>query len=76
MATQDYDRPVPRDLERDTSTPLREKGMGVQGYMIIGAIMAVIIFVGVSFYGANPPSSPNVPGGDKQVTTPTRTPAR
>lgn len=65
-----------RQSKKIQGTALREEGMGVQAYMIIGAILAVIIFVGVSFYGANPPSSPNVPGGDKQVTTPTQTPAR
>jgi hypothetical protein len=73
---EDYDRPVPRNLQRDTSTPLREEGMRVQGYMIIGALLAIIVAVGAMFYGANPPSSPNIPGGDRPVSTPSSTPAR
>ena len=74
MATEDYDSPVPRSLEKDRSTPTREEGMGTQGYMIIGAVLAAIVFIGASFYGANAPSTPNTPGGDRQVTTPTQTP--
>jgi hypothetical protein len=76
MAMEDHDRPVPRVFEKDRSIPIREEGLGTQGYMIIGAILAVIVFVGASFYGANSPSSPNTPGADRQVTTPTQTPAR
>lgn len=76
MATQDHDRPIPHSLEKDRSTPTRQEGMGIQGYMIIGAILAVITLIGASFYGANPSSTPNTPEGDRQVTTPTQTPPR
>lgn len=76
MATQDYDRPVPRPLEKDSSTPTRKEVIGIQGYMILAAILAAIVFIGASFYGANPTTTPNTPGGDRQVTTPSQTPAR
>jgi hypothetical protein len=56
MAMEHHDRPVPRVLEKDRSIPIREEGLGKQGYMIIGA---------------NSPSIPNTPGADRQVTTQT-----
>lgn len=74
MAAQDYDRPVPRELERDRSTPMREEGMGIQDYVLIASILAVIIFVGASLFGATTRQSPiNTSTNDRTIVNPPAT---
>jgi len=77
MASKEFERPVPRSLERDTSTPIREEGMGRKGYALIAAILLIIVIVGYSFYGMKPPSEPNnAPANERQTVSPPATTPR
>ena len=71
MATEDHDRPVPRVLQRDTSTPARPEGIGWGGIAFLAFIVAAVVFLGATLYSLRPPSS--TPANDRQIVSPPNT---
>ena len=74
MAVQDNDRTVPRELEKDRSTPTRSEGISWAGYAFLAFIVGAVAIVGYSIYGLNPPSAPNkAPANERQIVNPPTT---
>lgn len=70
MATEDHDRPVPRILQRDTSTPARPEGIGWGGIAFLAFIVAAVVFLGATLYSLRPPSTSSTPANNSQIMSP------
>lgn len=70
MATEDHDRPVPRVLQKDRSTPERREGIGWGGIAFLAFIVVSVLFIGATLYSIRPPSTSTTPAGDRQIVNP------
>lgn len=74
MATRDYERPVPRILQKDRSTPARPEGISWAGIVFLLFIVTAVAFVFYSVYSMSPPSAPkNAPATERTVVNPPNT---
>lgn len=48
-----------RDVEPPGTPP--EEARDIQSYMLIGAVLAILVFLGASFYGSKPPEPNSSP---------------